>query len=274
MTDMKFLDQVCIVTGAGSGIGRALSLALAEEGAIVCASDINLETITETERLLAQKTSKASGQQLDVTDEGLVSSYVQSIAEKYGRIDLIINNAGIAVAGEMRDLDIEHWRRVMDVNLMGVIYGTHAAYKIMVSQGSGHIVNISSLSGLLPFPTNIPYGTSKHAVVGLSTGLRAEGEKLGVKVSVVCPGFIDSNIYSASEVINASKEALTNDVPWSKVPTDVAASKILRGIEKNHEFIVFPGYAKNLWRLYRVGSFLLRSLGRRMIADFRKIRVG
>tara|TARA_A100001037_G_C15068393_1_gene598188 strand:+ start:88 stop:903 length:816 start_codon:yes stop_codon:yes gene_type:complete len=270
---MRFLDQICIVTGAGSGIGRALSLALADEGAIVCASDINPDTIVETERLLALKNAKAKGRLLDVTDENAVSGYVESIAKEHGRIDLIINNAGIAIAGEARDLEVEHWRRVMDVNLMGVIYGTHAAYKIMASQGAGHIVNISSLSGLLPFPTNIPYGTSKHAVVGLSTGLRAEGERLGVKVSVVCPGFVDSNIYSSSEVINASKEALTKDVPWSKVPADVAAKKILYGIEKNHEFIVFPGYAKNLWRLYRVSANLIRSLGRRMISDFRKIRL-
>ena len=270
---MRFKDQICVITGAGSGIGRALALALGAEGAVVAVSDINADNAAATAAAVNEAgpgSATASG--LDVTDAAAVRAHVEAVAADHGRLDLIINNAGIAVAGEARDIGIDHWRRVIDVNLMGVIHGCDVAYKIMAAQGSGHIVNISSLSGVLPFPTNIPYGTTKHAVVGLSTGLRAEGEALGVRVSVVCPGFVDSNIYAASEVVNASSEVMQGELPVPKVPADKAAQEILNGVARNREFIVFPRYARMFWRLYRLNARLMASLGRQLLGDFRKMR--
>lgn len=270
---MRFQDQVCVITGAGSGIGRGLAVALGAEGAIVEVSDRNGETAAETAALVNRNgPGTARATTLDVTNAEAVSIYINDVASERGKLDLVINNAGIAIAGDARDLELDHWRRVIDVNLMGVIYGADAAYKIMAKQGFGHIVNISSLSGLIPFPTNIPYGTTKHAVVGLSLGLRAEGEDLGVKVSAVCPGFIESNIYSASEAVNVTAEALDQDLPFKKVPTDVAARNILKGIEKNTAIIVFPGYARTIWRLFRLSASLVEKTGRQFIRDFRKMR--
>jgi len=155
---------------------------------------------------------------------------------------------------------------------MGVLYGAVAAYKIMARQDFGHIVNISSLSGLIPFPTNIPYSTTKYAIVGLSVGLRTEGEALGVKVSAVCPGFVESNIYTASEAVNVSKEDLMEIFPFRKVPVHDAAKKILRGIERNDAIIVFPGYAKFIWLLHRLSARLIARTNRKFIMDFRKLR--
>ena len=156
---------------------------------------------------------------------------------------------------------------------MGVIHGCDVAYKIMAKQGNGHIVNIASLSGLVPFPTNAPYAATKHAVVGLSTSLRVEGEALGVKVSAVCPGFIESNIYSATESINLDRESFLNaDLPFKKVPTDIAAGEILKGVLKNKSLIVFPGYAVLAWLLYRVSSFFQRKISRDLISQFRRMR--
>ena len=270
---MRFKDKVCIITGAGSGIGRGLATALAAEGAIVEVSDRDGTTAAETAELINQGGSgKAFATTLDVTAAEAVTLYVNEVAERHGKLDLIINNAGIAIAGDARDLELDHWRRVVDVNLMGVIYGADAAYKIMARQGFGHIVNISSLSGLIPFPSNVPYGTTKHAVVGLSLGLRAEGEALGVRVSAVCPGFIESNIYTASEAVNVTSEALDQDLPFKKVPTDVAAQNILKGIEKNTAIIVFPGYARTIWRLFRLSASLVEKTGQQFIRDFRKLR--
>ena len=97
----------------------------------------------------------------------------------------MFNNAGIAVAGDSRDLNLDHWRKVTDVNYWGVVYGSKFAFDAMAKQGHGHIVNIASLAGLIPFPTNLPYSATKHAVVGMSMSLRAEGADLGVNVSVV-----------------------------------------------------------------------------------------
>lgn len=271
---MDYKGKVCIITGAGSGIGRALALALAAEGADLALSDINPETVAESAALAESAgAGQASATALDVTDSDAVSAYIEGVSKTHGKLDLIINNAGIAIAGDARDLTIEHWRRVIEVNLMGVVHGCDAAYKIMAKQGHGHVVNISSLSGLIPFPTNIPYGTTKHAVVGLSLGLRAEGEDLGVKVSAVCPGFIESNIYTASEAINVPGDALGDDLPFKKVPAEVAAANILQGVSRNQAIIVFPGYAKLSWWMLRMNLSLVASTGRRFIRDFRKLRM-
>jgi NAD(P)-dependent dehydrogenase (short-subunit alcohol dehydrogenase family) len=271
---MSFNDKVCLITGAGSGIGRALALALGADGAVVTVSDIDAGAAAQTARdINTAGPGRATHEPLDVTDADAVTRHVSAVAGAHGRLDYIFNNAGIAIAGDARDLEIEHWRRVIDVNLMGVLYGTSCAYKIMARQGFGHIVNIASLSGLIPFPTNIPYGTTKFAVVGLSTGLRAEGEALGVKVSAVCPGFIESNIYTASQAVNVQSDALGDELPFKKVPADVAASKILRGVERNVAVIVFPRYAQIFWWLYRLNSRFGTGAGRQMIRDFRKLRM-
>ncbi len=107
---------------------------------------------------------------------------------------------------------LSHWRRVLDVDLYGVLYGTLAAYPIMVRQGSGHIVNTSSAAGLLPQPLNTPYCTAKHAIVGLSLSLRLEGADLGVKVSAVCPGYVRTSIFETSVTVNLPRE-LATDTP-------------------------------------------------------------
>ncbi len=271
---MRFENRICAVTGAGSGIGRHLALALAAQGAVVAVSDIDADSAQETARLVESAgPGRAEATRLDVTDADAVRAWVDDLAARHGRLDLMINNAGIAIGGDARDLELAHWRRVIDVNQMGVLHGCDAAYKLMARQGEGHIVNISSLSGLVPFPSNVPYGTTKFAVVGLSLGLRAEGEDLGVRVSAVCPGFVESNIYTASESLHVDSAALSADLPFRKVPTAVAAQKILRGIERNQAVIVFPGYARFVWWLFRLDARLLAPQGRDLIRKFRKLRM-
>ncbi|MFQ5614896.1 MAG: SDR family NAD(P)-dependent oxidoreductase, partial [Anaerolineales bacterium] len=169
-------------------------------------------------------------------------------------------------------LELHHWKRVMDVNLMGVIHGTTVAYAQMIRQGNGHIVNIASLAGLVPFPSSVPYTMSKHAVVGLSTALRAEGADFGVKVSVVCPAFIKTGMMDANTLVGVRREDVkARQNRW--LPTaDRAAEAILRGVARNREFIVFPFYARLLWwvgRLWPAGPLPLR---RKMVNDFRVLR--
>ncbi|MBI2217284.1 MAG: SDR family oxidoreductase [Candidatus Rokubacteria bacterium] len=184
----------------------------------------------------------------------------------------MINNAGIGVGGEVRDLSLDHWRRVVDVNLWGVIHGVMAAYPAMVRQRAGHVVNIASLAGLGASPTMTPYAMTKHAVVGLSTSLRAEAADLGVRVSVVCPGFVQSGIYDAATVVNARKELVMARVPFRPIPAPRAAAAILRGVEKNRAIIVFPFYARLLWGLRRLHPSLLAPLEARIVRDFRAVR--
>src|SRR4029434_6628286 len=124
----------------------------------------------------------------------------------------------------------------------GTIAGTHAAYRAMLRQGHGHIVNVASLGGLIPFPSSVPYAATKHAVVGLSQSLRAEARLLGVRVSVVCPAFVESAIYRDSVVVNAQREKVVPAIPFKLVPARVAAAKILDGVARNKAIIVFPWY--------------------------------
>ena len=177
------------------------------------------------------------------------------------------------MCADARDLELAHWQSVIEVNLMGVVHGTHAAYLQMCQQGSGHIVNIASLAGLVPFPTNAPYAASKHAVVGLSLSLRTEGAELGVRVSAVCPGFIQSNIFRATPFINVPREAVLKAMPFKPISTELAATQILAGVERNQAIISFPGYARWLWRAYRCWPALLEILGRKQIRDLRRVRI-
>ncbi len=267
-----FEDKVAIVTGAASGIGRALCEELAARGARVVATDVNHEAL---ETAFSQmKPSKHSVQtaRLDVTDHAAFRQLIQDTAAREGRLDYLFNNAGIAIAGEIRDLEIAHWLKVLDVNLNGVIYGSVEAYKLMVQQGFGHIVNMSSMEGITAFPGTVSYVVSKFAVMGLSQSLWIEGTDLGVKVSVVCPGFIRTPIFETSPVVNADREEFLKSLaPYEKfsMSPEECARVILKGVRKNQLLIPVTGLVHVLWRLVRLSPTLVLKLTRR---DFRKIR--
>jgi NAD(P)-dependent dehydrogenase (short-subunit alcohol dehydrogenase family) len=268
--------QVAIVTGGASGIGRALCQALAARGAMVIVADINAAGAEQVAAALRQCGGHAAAYQVDVADAGSVSQLVQHTVATHQRLDYLFNNAGIAVTADARDLQLEHWRKVIDVNLLGVIYGVQAAYPIMARQGYGHIVNTASLAGLVPYPTNLPYATTKHAVVGLSLSLRAEAADLGVKVSVVCPGWVQSGIYAASPMLNVRPDQAQPDgpgLPFKLMETDVAAQRILAGVARNQPVIVFPRYARVIWWVYRMRATWLNALGFKLIRDLRRIRL-
>jgi len=267
----SFQGAVALVTGGASGIGRALCEELARRGATVVVADLNAEGAATVASSINATGGKASAAGLDVRRAEDVER-VYSEAAAHGRLDYVFNNAGLSTVGEVRDLDLAHWRKVVDVNLMGVIYGVHTAYRIMVAQGSGHLVNTASLAGLVGFPTALPYATTKHAVVGLSLSLRAEGAALGVKVSVVCPGFIQTGIFDASDYVKSDKEGAVAMIPVKMIEPGAAARTILDGVVKNRAVIVFPFYARLLWWIERFLPRLTQRLHRKTVADFRKRR--
>lgn len=267
-----FKDRIAIVTGGASGMGRALCEELGRRGAVVIATDINNEGVKKVASAITGTGGQAAAAYLDVTQVEDVQKLIEKTALEYGRLDYMFNNAGIAIAGEERDVSLEHWRRVIGVNIWGVIYGTTAAYSLMVKQGFGHIVNTASLAGLIPVPNEISYTTAKHAVVGLSTSLRAEGADLGVKVSVVCPGFVQTGIFDATPVLQANMEDLLAKIPFKMIEATKAARLILRGVTRNRAIIIFPPHARIFWWLNRLHPALNAPFGRKMVRDFRAIR--
>ena len=270
MTD--FNGKTVIITGAADGIGKALAIALIDRSANVVACDIDEQKLGALAEEIDKRGKRAIFEVVDVTDESAVAQLITDVVNDSGQIDYIFNNAGIAVTGDGRDLTNTHWKKVVDVNQWGVIYGSMAAYEVMAKQGHGHIINIASLAGLIPFPTNLPYSATKFAVVGMSMSLRAEAQDLGVKVSVVCPGFIRSNIFNATEMLNVPRDAITSNIAFKLVDVETAAEKILKGVQKNKAIIIFPTYAKILWWLYRLSPALIKPLALRLVRDLRKVR--
>lgn len=269
---MFYKDKICLVTGAASGIGKEVSRKLAEAGAIVIALDINGEMLQQWVTDAGSQLS-ISNQMLDVTDHEAFQRVIEDTVSEHGSVDYLFNIAGITVAGEARDLDLEHWRKIIDVNLNGVVYGSTMAYKQMVAQGHGHIVNMASVQGLIPLPPESPYVTTKFAVVGLSQALRVEGADLGVKVSVVCPGLVETPIFETSPMVNINREAYEKFVePWQRfgITPQECAEIILKGVKKNKGIIPITFLAKLMWYVYRISpSLILKNLQ----SDLRKLRL-
>lgn len=265
-----FQNKIAIVTGAASGIGQGLSEELCKRGAQVVLADRKAEQVEKVASSITKSGGKALPLTLDVTDFEAVKRTVENAVSTYGRIDYIFNNAGIGVGGEVRDITIEDWRAVINVNLYGVINGVAAAYPIMVKQGFGHIVNTASIEGLVAFPGTAAYVASKHAVVGLSNSLRLEGHDLGVKVSAVCPGHIKTAIFNDSKMVNIDRKKALEYV--SKIPGITpaeCANIILKGVQQNKAIIVVTAFAKILYLLQRISPSLALKL---MLYDIKNLR--
>jgi len=284
-----FRDTVCVVTGAGKGLGLAMCAGMAADGAIVVMADVDESAMTESAKQLALEHPSASieSHHLDVTDRVAFAQLIEQILTDHGRIDYLVNNAGINTMGDFRDLTSEIWERIVNVNLWGVVHGTELAYAQMAKQGSGHIVNIASGLGLVPAPRNIPYSTTKFAVVGLSESLRIEGKDLGVNVSVVCPGWISTpQVENGSVVLggdtkdmNGSADSVhiadaAKTIPIPMLTAEKSAQTILRGVLRNKARIVFPGYVRWTSRLYKWCAPLADLWFRYEIRSFRELRDG
>lgn len=258
----SFRDRVAIVTGGASGIGRAIGAELVRRGAAVVLADIDGEGAAEAAASM-QPAGAARGKRTDVTDSGAVAELVNETAREHGRLDLLFNNAGIVTFGEVRDMALADWNAMIDVNLRGVVHGVAAAYPLMIRQGSGHIVNTASAAGLGPTPAGTCYAATKHAVVGLSTSLRAEAVRFGVRVSVVCPGFIDTPIKHRAKYLNTDYETALRDFPFRLHTAEALAGAVLRGVSRNKAIIVFTPFARVMWALYRLSPTLTIALAAR-----------
>ncbi len=262
-----------IITGGGSGIGRGLAIALAARGVDVYIADINYAT---AQAVAKQCGSSAIAVELDVRDSQKVSESINSIVDSKGRLDFVFNNAGIGVSGESCELTVEHWDRIIDINIRGVVNSVATAYPIMVQQGFGHIINTASLAGLASAPLLTPYAMTKHAVVGLSTSLRIEAAAYGVRVSVLCPAAIETPLLDADNPQDLPKASWRPDIrrfltklAGPPYPVEKLVAETLLAIEHNIGVIVLPGRARTLWRLGRFLPSLIEKAGIKAVADER-----
>jgi NAD(P)-dependent dehydrogenase (short-subunit alcohol dehydrogenase family) len=272
-----FQPRVSIVTGGASGIGRAIAAELVDRGSVVVVADLDGEAAARTAGDLGER---AVAVQLDVADADAVRDVVERTVAQHGFLDVMVNNAGVAVGGLLEELDERHWAKALDVNLRGVVNGVTAAYPHLRAQGGGHILNTASAAGLVPAPGMLPYTTTKHAVVGLSTALRAEAAGVGVRVSVLCPTFVDTpmldTVYAPPASLGGSsvRSAVRLLQPRLLTPERVAR-RAVDGLAANKAVIPVGVMAHLTWRTLRYappvarGAFQLQATAARRLAERR-----
>ena len=236
MTNVK--GKVAVVTGAASGIGRSLAHELARRGAILAISDVDEVGLAETARQVRVIGARLHEQRLDVTDRTAVLAYAETVAREFGKVNMVFNNAGIAFTGDIEDMTFEQIERVIDVDFWGVVNGTKAFLPHLIASGDGHVVNVSSLFGILAIPGQGAYNAAKFAVRGFTEALRQEMLAAGhpVKVTCVHPGGIKTAIArNAGAVDGQDQRALAEffDHRLAKTSADAAAKSILRSVSIN-----------------------------------------
>jgi NAD(P)-dependent dehydrogenase (short-subunit alcohol dehydrogenase family) len=201
-------DKVCIVTGAGSGIGKATAIRLAEEGGKVVCVDLNLATVEATAQDILEMNGAAMAVQADVGQVDQVNAFVARAVETWGRIDVLVNNAGVNLPGVFHEVSDATINKTLDVNVKGPMYASRAAIPHMLKQGIGSIVNVSSVNGLVSEPFLAVYSASKGAVVMLTRGIALDYAAQGIRCNCICPGWVDTKINHAHAALMGGLEKI------------------------------------------------------------------
>jgi NADP-dependent 3-hydroxy acid dehydrogenase YdfG len=283
----KFAGKVAVVTGAGSGIGQALAVELARSGASVAISDVNVDGLAETERLLKAIGAPVKADRLDVTEREAFLSYADAVNEHFGKVNQIYNNAGLTHIGTLEVSGFKDIERVVDVDFWGVVNGTKAFLPHLIASGDGHVINISSVLGVIALPGQVAYVSAKFAVRGFTEALRQEMVVAGhpVGVTAVHPGGIKTSFGTNAEIADgmglSQDEVLANfDQQVAKTTPERAARAILAAVGRNKARVLIGPDAKGADLMVRLfgarygevvfgGPTLLGRLvtfGRRLIA--------
>ncbi|MGW3118022.1 SDR family oxidoreductase [Streptomyces sp. NPDC001107] len=267
----RFGGQLVLVTGAGSGIGRATAFAFAEAGARVVAVDRDAEAAARTAELSRLVGApEAWAETADVSDEHAMEKLAEKVATEYGIVDVLVNNAGIGLSGSFFDTSPEDWKKVLDVNLWGVIHGCRLFGRQMAERGQGgHIVNTASAAAYQPSKALPAYSTSKAAVLMLSECLRAELAGQGIGVSAICPGFVNTNITSTARFAGVDAEEEKRRQKKSarlyglrNYPPEKVADAILRAVVRNEAVVPVTPEARGAHLMSRFTPRALRAIAR------------
>jgi len=236
----KFPSKRIAITGAGSGLGRALAVRYARASFRVAVLDINLVGAEESLRLVEQAGGSGFALELDVRRDADFLNLAERLEREWGGVDIVVNNAGVASAGELLKAPLDEWLWMLDINLLGVVRGCKYLGALLARQRSGHVVNTASFAGLAGAPGMASYGVAKAAVVALSEQLRAELLGRSVGVSVVCPSFFTTNLLDSMRGGSDSvKQKVSSWMNSSEITADDIAEMIYRAVERN-QFLLIP----------------------------------
>ncbi|OPY37767.1 MAG: short chain dehydrogenase [Methanoregula sp. PtaU1.Bin051] len=232
-----FTDKIAIVTGGTSGIGYAVAEELLKRGATVWVIGSRKESVEKAKAAFAAyRNARFAAVDVTVADE--VKGMIDACVKKDGRLDYLFNNAGIGMTYPTRHLTLDMWKKAIDLNLWGVVYGVHFALPVMLAQKSGHIVNTSSIAGIIAPPSQAVYCATKYAVTGMTEALRYEFFDEGIRFSTVCPANVATAIFTGTEI------------PKDAIPASEAAQIILSGVEKKESLIIFPEFVKKTYERF------------------------
>lgn len=242
-----------VITGAGSGFGRAIALELAGRGARVLVSDIDLESAEATAKLCQARGAVAVAMKADVREPAQVEALAKKAKELWGGTDVLVNNAGMAVVGEIGAIPIEDWKLQVEINLYGVIWGCHFFVPEMKERGNGFILNVASSAGIIAAPMMGPYNVTKAGVIALSETLYTELAKDNVAVAALCPTFFRTNIHATTRSHGAMNgvertKKLVTEAKWS---AEEIATIALDGLLAGKLYVLPQNDAKAMWRMKR-----------------------
>ncbi|CAM3685635.1 SDR family oxidoreductase [Parendozoicomonas haliclonae] len=244
--------KTIIVTGGASGLGRAICERFGKAGYAVCVADINQQRGDETIAALSDMGVEAYYQPCNVRSWEEVDALVESAKERWGHIDVIVNNAGIASGGRIETSTRDEWDTVVDINLMGVVRGCRAITPLFKEQKSGHIVNIASLAGIVNAPMMSSYNATKTAVVGLSETLRYELAPFGIHTSVVCPAFFQTNLGESLKSGDPHMQRVVDKLlASSSVTAEDVAEDTYKAVQNKTFYVLTHKEGRMLWRLKR-----------------------
>lgn len=245
--------KTAVITGAGSGLGRAMALELARDGWAIGIADIDADGARCTLDAIRESGGRGEVFSCDIRDADRVARMARHFFDAWGGVSLLINNAGIAIAGHVGEIELSEWNRIVDVNLLGLVNGCHAFVPLMKSAGGGRIINIASFAGIINLPEMAPYSMTKAGVISLSETLRTELARDRIGVTVACPTFFDTNLLENMTCTDEyqsefARSAFSN----SRVTSRDIARAIITGARKGRLYVMPTFTAKWTWAAKRV----------------------
>ncbi|NVJ59834.1 MAG: SDR family NAD(P)-dependent oxidoreductase [Gammaproteobacteria bacterium] len=266
----RFKHRKVLITGAGSGLGKALAESFAKLGWSVWIADINKDAASSVAELIKPNANDVASSHCDITSPEHFEHLASEIKDKWGQLDIIINNAGVASSGFLQETPPDVWKRTMTPNLDGVYHGCYFLEPLLPIDGPAHIINVASFAGIASAPGMLAYNVSKASVIALSESLRIEMADRNIGVSVACPAFFQTNLVDSMKEANDKVKATVNKwMAASKIDANDVATDIIKGIEQNKFYIISHDYARKIYWFKRFfhGRFL-----NKMISNARKLK--